>query len=89
MKYESEQGLHGLGYHVGCHRSTFHPVTSLSCGIIKVVSNGRGLGLLAEVVLAAINLLGWCTVEVSFSSLLHCLLPSACALVVAPPNHGL
>ena len=42
--------------------------------IIKVVSNGRGPGLLAEVILEAINPLGWCIVEVSFFRLSHCLL---------------
>ena len=58
--------------------------------IIKVVSNGRGPGLLAEVILEAINPLGWCIVEVSFSRLSHCLLlPAACALGVAPPGDGL
>jgi hypothetical protein len=34
----------------------------LLCRIIKEVSNGHGPGLLAEVILAAINPLEWCTV---------------------------
>ena len=65
--------------------SSSAPSLPLLCRIIKVVSNGRGPSLLAKVIFAAINLLEWCTVEVSSSHFLSCLLLlSAHALVIAP-----
>ena len=46
----------------------------LSYGMIKVVSNCHGLGLITEVILAAINPLGQCIVQALLSCLLCCLL---------------
>ena len=46
----------------------------LSCRMIKVVSNGRGSGSIAEVILAAISSLGQCIAHALLSRLLRCLL---------------
>jgi hypothetical protein len=62
MKKENTHVLPSLGYHGEATTlpSTWSP--PLLYGIIKMVSNGHGPSLLAEVIFTAINLLGWCVV---------------------------
>lgn len=54
-----------------------------------MVSNGRGPGLIAEVILAAINLLGQCIAQALLSHLSRCLLLlSARAPIAVSPSDG-